>query len=116
MSRALGGFEQLILLALLRLGDGTNGVAIRREIEARTGKEASTGALYTTLERLEKRGLISCEMGESTPERGGRRKKLYSMQAAGSLALRESYAAFASMVHGVEAQLAPADGRARDES
>jgi PadR family transcriptional regulator PadR len=116
MSRALGGFEQLILLALLRLGDGTYGVAIRREIESRTGKEASTGALYTTLERLEKRGLVSCDLGEPTRERGGRRKKLYTMQAAGTQALRESYASFASMVEGVEAQLTPGDNPSTQES
>lgn len=78
MSRALGGFEQLILLALLRLEDGTYGVAIRREIESRTGKEASTGALYTTPERLDKRGLVACELGEPIRERGGRR--LYTLK------------------------------------
>ena len=115
MSRALGGFEQLILLALLRLGDGTHGVAIRREIEARTGKEASTGALYTTLERLEKRGLVSCGLGDPTPQRGGRRKKLYSMEAAGTSALRDSYASFASMVEGVESKLTLADGHSASE-
>ncbi len=116
MSRALGGFEQLILLALLRLGNGTYGVAIRREIESRTGKEASTGALYTTLERLEKRGLVSYELGDSTPARGGRRKKLYTMEPAGILALQSSYAAFASMVEGVEAQLHLTEGIMGEES
>ena len=110
MSRALGGFEQLILLAILRLGDETHGVAIRREIEARTGKEVSTGALYTTLERLETRGLVTGRLGEPTPVRGGRRKKLYSLEAAGVAAVRESYDAFASMVRGVEAKLAPGGG------
>jgi len=109
MSRALGGFEQLILLAILRLGDDTHGVAIRREIEARTGKEASTGALYTTLERLETRGLITGRLGEPTAKRGGRRKKLYSLEAAGMAAIRDSYDAFASMIRGVEAKLVPGD-------
>ncbi|MGD8278582.1 MAG: helix-turn-helix transcriptional regulator [Gemmatimonadota bacterium] len=109
MSRALGGFEQLILLAILRLGDDTHGVAIRREIEARTGKEASTGALYTTLERLEARGLVAARLGDPTPVRGGRRKKLYSLKATGMAAIRESYDAFASMVQGVEAKLIPGD-------
>jgi len=115
MSRALGGFEQLILLAMLRLGDGTYGVAIRREIERRTGKEASTGALYTTLDRLEKRGLVSCLLGEPTPARGGRRKKLYTMEADGMRALRASYQAFASMVQGVEGRLTLADGPSGEE-
>jgi PadR family transcriptional regulator len=110
MSRALGGFEQLILLAMVRLGDGTYGVAIRREIESRTGKEVSTGALYTTLERLEKRGLVSCLLGEPTPARGGRRKKLYTMEANGMRDLQASYRAFASLVEGVEGRLTLADG------
>jgi len=114
MSRALGGFEQLVLLALLRLGNGTYGVAIRREIETRTGKEASTGALYTTLERLETRGLVSCDLGEPTSERGGRRKKLYRMEAAGTHALQDSYASFANMVDGIEAQLTLAEGRSQE--
>jgi PadR family transcriptional regulator PadR len=105
MGRALGGFEQTILLALLRLGDGADGVSMRREIEGRTGQEISTGALYTTLERLDARGLVSHELGESTPVRGGRRKKVYTLEEAGLRALRESYDTFSAMVRGVEAQL-----------
>jgi DNA-binding PadR family transcriptional regulator len=105
MGRALGGFEQTILLALLRLGAGADGVSIRREIESRTGQEISTGALYTTLERLDARGLVSHELGEATPVRGGRRKKAYALEEAGLLALRESYDTFSVMVRGVEAQL-----------
>jgi PadR family transcriptional regulator PadR len=116
MARALGGFEQLILLAILRLGGRVHGVAIRREIEARTGKEASTGALYTTLERLEKRGLISGRLGSPTPERGGRRKRLYSLEAEGMSSLRESYAAFASMVLDIEEKLTSPHGPAVEES
>jgi len=105
MGRALGGFEQTILLALLQLGDDADGVSIRRKIEARTGLETSTGALYTTLERLAGRGLVSFELSDSTPERGGRRKKLYRLEEAGLLALRESFSVFTSMVRGVEALL-----------
>jgi DNA-binding PadR family transcriptional regulator len=105
MGRALGGFEQTILLAILQLGDDTDGVSIRRRIEARTGLETSTGALYTTLERLAARGLISFELGDATPERGGRRKKLYRLEEPGLLALRESFSVFTSMVRGVESLL-----------
>ena len=105
MGRALGGFEQTILMALLRLGDGTDGVSIRREIEARTGQETSTGALYTTLERLETRGLVSHALGDSRPERGGRRRKLYRLEAPGLVALRESYGVFTAMVQGLESRL-----------
>jgi len=107
MGRALGGFEQTILLALLQLGPDADGVSIRRTIEARTGLETSTGALYTTLERLAKRELISFELGDATPERGGRRKRLYRLEEAGLLELRESFSVFTSMVRGVEALLEP---------
>jgi len=109
VSRALGGFEQVVLLAMLRLGDETHGVVIRREIEDRTRQEVSTGALYTTLERLEKRGLVTCRFGDGAPERGGRRRKLYRLAPVGLDALRESYETFASMVRGVETHLRPAD-------
>ena len=68
----LGEFELLVLSALLRLGDDAYGVAIRAEIEERAGRNASIGAVYATLERLEKKGLIRSRMGEATPERGGR--------------------------------------------
>lgn len=105
MGRALGGFEQTILLAILQLGDATDGVSIRRKIEARTGMETSTGALYTTLERLAGKGLISFEMGDSTPARGGRRKRFYRLEQAGLEALRESFSVFTSMVRGVESIL-----------
>lgn len=107
MGRALGGFEQTILLALLQLGDDADGVSIRRKIETRTGTETSTGALYTTLERLGKRGLISHELDAGTPERGGRRKRRYRLEKAGLEALRESFSVFTSMVKGVEALLDP---------
>lgn len=107
MGRVLGGFEQLVLLALFRLGDGTHGAEIRREIERRTGREASTGALYTTLERLERRGLVSCSLGSPTPQRGGRRRKLYVMEAEGVSALQDSFHAFTQMADGLGEQLTP---------
>jgi DNA-binding PadR family transcriptional regulator len=71
----LGEFEHLILLAIMRLGDDAYGVSIRREIEQRTGRSVSLGAIYPALDRLEIKGLISSEIGEPTPMRGGRAKR-----------------------------------------
>ena len=69
-TRSLGEFEQVVLLAILRLGDGAYGVNIREEIRARTGREPAPGALYTTLDRLEDRGLAVSRLADPTPQRG----------------------------------------------
>jgi PadR family transcriptional regulator PadR len=71
----LGEFEQVVLLAILRLDDDAYGVTIRSEIATCTGREPAPGALYTTLDRLEEKGLVRSRMGEPTPERGGRPKR-----------------------------------------
>jgi PadR family transcriptional regulator len=105
MEKKLGEFEQMVLLALLRLGENAYGSAVRVEIEKRTGREISIGALYTTLERLEKQGLVRSRIGEPTAERGGRRKKYFTLRPAGEEALSESYRAFKGMVSGLEKQL-----------
>ena len=91
MGRSLGDFEQLILFAVLRLGDAAYGVTIREEIEANTAREVSAGAVYTTLDRMEKRGLVSSFFGEPTSERGGKRKKFYRLVEPGAALLRQSY-------------------------
>ena len=96
----LGELEQLLLFALLRLEDGAWGVPIRREIEKRTGRQVSAGAVYTALARLERRGFVASWLGESTPQRGGRRKRCYRMEAPGRAALSRSYRALAEMAHG----------------
>src|SRR5260370_34256801 len=70
----LGEFEQLIVLAILRLSDNAYGMTIRREIEEQTGRQTSIGALYLTLERLEQKGFVSSSLGVFTPEKGGRAK------------------------------------------
>jgi len=101
MSHSLGRFEELILLALLRLGPEAYGLAVRRELEERTGRDISTGALYTALKRLEKRGLVTSRVGEPTSERGGRRKKHYALEATGQLALRNSYLDYTRMAEGL---------------
>ncbi|HZS46967.1 MAG TPA: helix-turn-helix transcriptional regulator [Blastocatellia bacterium] len=105
MSESLGEFEQLILFALLRLGDNAYGVTIRQEIENRTGRNISSGAVYTALDRMEGRGYVSSIMGEPTPERGGRRKKFYRLEAAGSRALSRSYDALQRMAKGLAPKL-----------
>ncbi len=98
---ALGGFEQLVLLALARLGDDAYGVSIRREISERTGREVNIGAVYATLDRLEAKGLAVSETGEPTAERGGRAKRYFRLTAAGAAALEEACRALESMMRGL---------------
>jgi DNA-binding PadR family transcriptional regulator len=79
----LGGFELLVLLALIRLGDDAYGVLISNEIEASSGRSVSIGSLYITLARLERKGLVSSTLGEPTAERGGRAKSYFRPTAKG---------------------------------
>ena len=104
----LGEFEQLVLFALLRLGDDAYGVRIRREIEQRTGRHVTSGAVYTTLGRLESRGFVASRLGETTPERGGRRRKYYRLEARGADALQRSVAHVREMARGMHGRLARA--------
>jgi len=87
----LGEFEQHVLAALLRLRDNAYGVTIRREIAERTGRDVAIGAVYATLDRLERKGFVSSRAGESTPERGGRAKRYFKVEAPGIRALSESW-------------------------
>jgi DNA-binding PadR family transcriptional regulator len=102
----LGEFEQILLFALLRLGDDAYGVTIRRDIEERTGRTVSSGAVYTAMERLEARGLVSSVVGEPTPQRGGKRKKYYRLERRGAQALARSYDALREMAKGLGTRLA----------
>ena len=102
---ALGDFEQLVLLGVLRLDDGAYGAAIRREIHERSGRDVSINAVYTTLDRLESKGLLKSWVGEPTAERGGRRKKFYALRPAGVSALRHAYHAFTAMTDGLQKRL-----------
>ena len=86
----LGEFEELVLLAIMKLGKEAYGVLIAEAIEEATGKRVSTGALYTTLGRLEEKNFISSWMGEKTEERGGRAKKFFEISVTGKEALRSS--------------------------
>src|SRR6266536_539113 len=97
----IGDFEQLILLAILRLGAHAYGMRIRREIEERTGRTTSIGALYITLERLEEKGFIGSELGESTPQRGGRAKRFFTLNPSGRDAVQRSVEAVTKMAAGL---------------
>ena len=105
MPRTLGDFEQLILLALIRLGTDAYGVSIRAEIEARTGRKVAPGALYTALNRLETRGMVVSRLGAPTPERGGKRKRLYTLQPAGERELARIYESLRLMASGMATRL-----------
>jgi|RhiMethySRZTD1v2_1073278.scaffolds.fasta_scaffold498192_3 PadR family transcriptional regulator PadR len=98
----LGEFEQLILLAILRLRDDAYGVTIRAELAGRAGRRVAPGALYTTLERLETKGLISSHMSDPTPQRGGRAKRHVAVTAAGTKALRRSMQAYERLLDGLD--------------
>lgn len=101
---ALGEFEQLVLLAVVRLGDGAYGATIRREIEARTGRDLAISAVYVTLSRLEGKGLVQLRVGEPSPTRGGRRRKHVSLLPAGRRAVGHAYHQFMVMADGLEAE------------
>jgi PadR family transcriptional regulator PadR len=91
MSRdALGNFELLVLLAILRVGDEAYGVPIARELEQSSGKDVLLGSVYAALDRLEAKGLASSRIGDPTPERGGRAKKYFKVTAKGLREIRDA--------------------------
>jgi PadR family transcriptional regulator, regulatory protein PadR len=98
----LGELEQIVLLAVLRLGDEAYGVPIGLEIEARTRRSLTVGALYRTLDRLEHKGYVASSFSDPTPERGGRSKRYFKVRPAGLRALRTSREALAAMWDGLE--------------
>jgi PadR family transcriptional regulator len=99
----LGEFEQIVLLTLLRLGSEAYGAAVQAEIESHGGRAVSVSAVYTTLDRLEVKGLVRSRIGEPTPQRGGKRKKYYEITPVGSRALRDAYQLLKRMSKGIEA-------------
>ena len=98
----LGEFEQIVLLAILRVGDDAYGVAVRREIQRQTGRDVTLAAVYTTLNRLEEKGLLESRTGEPTPLRGGRRKRYFEVTIAGQRTLRQSVSVLRQMARGLD--------------
>jgi PadR family transcriptional regulator len=112
LAKALGEFEQLLLFALLSLPeDQAYGVPIRDVIEQRTGRHLSAGAVYTALDRLRKKGLVSSYESAPTPERGGRRKRLYRLEPMGVESLARSAKVIRDMSHGLLPRLNEMLGR-----
>jgi len=101
-STFLGEFEQVVLLAVQRLEGQGYGMSIRREIEHRTGRGVSIGAIYATLERLEKKALLKSWEGDPTPVRGGRSRRHFALRSEGGEALVRSRGMLDSMWDGVE--------------
>ena len=99
----LGEFEQIVLLAVLRLGEKAYGVPIRAEIEKRAGRKVTVGALYATLDRLEAKGLVHSWFADATAQRGGRSKRYFKLLPAGVEALSGSKAVFDRMGEGLHA-------------
>ena len=104
-SPGLGDLEQLVLLAVMRLGDGAYAVSVRDEIRGRSGRSVSRGAVYVTLDRLERKGMLVSGLGEPTPERGGKAKRLFSLEPDGVAALRASLGEIHSMTAGLADRL-----------
>lgn len=102
----LGEFEQMLLLAALRLEDGAYGAAISEELERSVGRRVSRGSIYVTLDRLEAKGLIRSTMSASRPERGGRPRRVIEVTDEGVVQLRRSREALETLWDGLPA-LAP---------
>ena len=97
----LGGFELLVLLALIRLGDEAYGVPISDAIEESSGREVAMGSVYITLARLERNGLVSSKLGEATAERGGRAKTYFRITAKGLREVRQAQRTLMNLWQGV---------------
>lgn len=100
-----GEFERLVMLAILHLGEGAYGASILEELEQRTGRGTASGAVYVALKRLEQKGFISSRLGEPTPERGGRAKRLVRLEARGIEELRQAHADWSHMTEGLDSLL-----------
>ena len=97
----LGGFELLVLLALMRLGDEAYGVPIAEAIEESSARDVALGSVYITLERLERKGLVSSRLGEPTAERGGRAKTYFRITAKGLREVRRARQTLINLWRGV---------------
>jgi PadR family transcriptional regulator PadR len=101
----LGEFEHMVLLAILRLGDEAYAPAILEEIEQRTGRPASPGSMYVTLDRLEEKGLLRSRLADANDERGGRQRRYVTVTAFGMRQLRASRTALLELWQGLEGVL-----------
>lgn len=106
-TQVLGDFEQLVLLGVLQCGSDAYGVPVWKELEARTRRGVSVGAVYKTLDRLEAKGWVASALGEPTAERGGRSKRVYRVTPTGLRLLRRSLASLARMADGLHEVLEP---------
>jgi len=100
MADVVGAFEQAVLLAVLRLGEGAYGRAILKDAQARLEREVAAGAVHATLERLERKGLLSSSLGSGTPMRDGRARRFYRLEPRGVRALNEARYALDRVWHG----------------
>lgn len=101
----LGEFEQLALLAVMRLGDGAYGASIQEELDRTGGRSAAISSIYITLTRLEDKGLVRSQMGEPTPERGGKPRRYFRLCPSGIEALKTARGRLLSMWEGLEQDL-----------
>jgi PadR family transcriptional regulator PadR len=99
---SLGEFEQVVLLAVLRLGEKAYGVTIRAEIARCTGRSPAPGALYTALSRLEVKGLVQSRFGDPTPQRGGRAKRYVKVTKKGRAAVVACQRSYQKLLHGLD--------------
>ncbi len=104
-AKHLGEFEHLLLLAILRQGNGISGSDVGEELARKTGREPARGTMYVTLDRLERKGYLASRMGEPTAERGGKSKRLYALTPDGLAALKRSGQALQAMWQGYESLL-----------
>ena len=102
---SIGEFEQLVLLAVMQLGDDAYAVPVRELIVARAGRDVARGALYTALERLETKGLLASRLGDALAERGGRPRRYFTVTPQGVALLRDARAALANLSRGLESLL-----------
>jgi DNA-binding PadR family transcriptional regulator len=98
---ALGEFEYLVILAVVRLGANAYGMRVRQEIAERTGRDVTIGAVYATLERLTDKGLLAASMSDPTPERGGRAKRSFTLTGAGMEAANRARRDLVNMLDGL---------------
>jgi PadR family transcriptional regulator, regulatory protein PadR len=97
----LGEFEQIVLLAILRLSENAYGVTIRHEIAVCTGRAPAPGALYTTLDRMEEKGLVQSWLGDPTPQRGGRAKRYFGVTKKGLAAVTAAQRSYQNLLRGL---------------